>query len=402
MEGLFNSEGWALPTRSASSGFKWRHFVSILLGVIGSIFIACGEVLAQQEPSVDFSPLVARSTIISHTDSAKEISVIFVLPLSDADGAADFAQRVNTPKDNLFGKYLTPNEFAATYGANEIDYQTLESWAKTNGLKVSQRSISRTTLTIRGTVAQFEALFNTRINNYRSPDGTEFYSASSKPTIPRSISAKLIGVVGLSSAAHFAPLAKVFRTLSEAPVEKPVTDTAGGTGPGGAYSAADLRTAYNIPPHLGADTPQTVAVFEQGGFDPKDVQKYLATNKLPSVPVKARNVNGYGGGVNDPGVELEAVLDIDMVIGINPAVKEVLVYEDGDDPFGVALIDALVDVAGDNLAQTLSISYGTDESIQGNAQIAAEGQVLVQLAAQGQTVLVSSVTVVPTAVLVPG
>ena len=131
-------------------------------------------------------------------------------------------------------------------------------------------------------------------------------------------------------------------------------------------------------------------MFEQGGFDPNDVQQYLATNKLPSVPVKARNVNGYGGGVNDPGVELEAVLDIDMVIGINPAVKEVLVYEDGDDPFGVALIDALTDVAGDNLAQTLSISYGTDEAIQGNAQIAAENQVLVQLAAQGQTVLVSS------------
>jgi kumamolisin len=75
-------------------------------------------------------------------------------------------------------------------------------------------------------------------------------------------------------------------------------------------------------------------VFEQGGFDPKDVQKYLATNKLPSVPVTVRNVNGYGGGINDPSVELEAVLDIDMIIGINSAVKQVLVYEDGDDPFG--------------------------------------------------------------------
>jgi subtilase family serine protease len=146
-----------------------------------------------------------------------------VLPLSDADGAADFTQRVNTPKDDLFGKYLTPKEFAATYGANEMDYQRLESWAKTNGLKVSQQSVSRTTLTVRGTAAQFEALFNTRINNYRSPDGKEFYSASSKPIIPSSIPAKLIGVVGLSSATHFAPLAKVFRILSEAPVEKPVT-----------------------------------------------------------------------------------------------------------------------------------------------------------------------------------
>jgi hypothetical protein len=84
------------------------------------------------------------------------------------------------------------------------------------------------------------------------------------------------------------------------------------------------------------DAPQPGCGFSSYGFDPNDIQKYLTTNKLPNVPVKARNVNGYGGGVNDLGVELEAVLEIDMIIGINPAVKEVLGYEDGDDPFGVA------------------------------------------------------------------
>ena len=254
--------------------------------MIASTLIAQGEVLAQKQPSVNLSPLVAKSTVTAHTNPTKEISVILVLPLRDLKAATDYAERVNSPRDALFGKHLTPGEFAATYGGSEADYNSLESWAKTNGLKVSQRSVSRTTLTVRGTVAQFEALFKTQINNYRSPDGKEFYSASSKPTIPSSIPATVIGIIGLSSTTQFAPLAKVYKTLGETPAEKPVTDTAGGTGPGGAYSAADLRTAYNVPSHLGAGTPQTVAVFEQGGFDPTDVQKYLTTNKLPSVPVK--------------------------------------------------------------------------------------------------------------------
>ena len=118
------------------------------------------------------------------------------------------------------------------------------------------------------------------------------------------------------------------------------TETAGGTGPGGAYAASDLRTVYKIP-EFGDVVPQTVAVFEQGGFYQTDVEKYLERMELPNRPVKVVNVDGYNGSVNDPGVELEAVLDIDMVIGINPAVKEVLVYEDGTDAFGVALIDAL-------------------------------------------------------------
>ena len=39
----------------------------------------------------------------------------------------------------------------------------------------------------------------------------------------------------------------------------------GGTGPGGTYSPADLRTCYQIPAY-GSLVPQSVAVFEQGGF----------------------------------------------------------------------------------------------------------------------------------------
>jgi subtilase family serine protease len=120
------------------------------------------------------------------------------------------------------------------------------------------------------------------------------------------------------------------------------------------------------------------------------VKTYLAANHLPLVSVKAIGVNGFGRGINDPGVELEAVLDIDMVIGINPAVKEVLVYEDGDDPFGVALVDSLTAMATDNTAQTISISYGTDERLQDPATMQSENTLLTQLAPQGQSVFASA------------
>ena len=101
-------------------------------------------------------------------------------------------------------------------------------------------------------------------------------------------------------------------------------------------------------------------------------------------------MNGYGGGIDNPQIELEAVIDIDMIIGLNPAVQEVLVYEDGDDPYSVALLDALADVASDDVAQTMSISYGIDEVQAGDKLIKAEGQLFTQLAAEGVTVFVSS------------
>jgi subtilase family serine protease len=334
--------------------------------------------------------MVTKSAVLSAVNPAKQISVVLSLPSTDSQGAADLVKHISNPKDPLYGHFITPAQFAARFGANETDYVALKDWASANGLQISQESVARTQLTVRGTVAQFQTLFKTQLNNYRSPDGREFYSASIAPTIPSAISSKVAGVIGLTESAQYAPLAKVYKTFGENPVTSADrTNTAGGTGPGGAYAASDLRTAYTIPAFGGA-VPQTVAVFEQGGFYPSDVEKYLEQMSQQSRPVTFVPVNGYDGSVNDAGVELEAVLDIDMVIGINPDVKEVLVYEDGTDNFNVALLDALEQVATDNKAQTLSISYGLDEVQEGKSAIKAANTALIQLAAQGITVVVSA------------
>jgi subtilase family serine protease len=366
----------------------WSRFRSSLFGVLAGLLCLPGGVFAQSEATVELSPLVAKSTILSPVDAGKEISVVLVLPLRDLKGATEFAQRVSTPNDELHGKFLTPEQFAAAYGADESDYAALKRWASDNGLKISSESIARTNLTVRGSTSQFEALFNTRINNYRSPRGDTFYSAASKPIIPNAISSRVTGVIGLTSSKQFAPLFHVSKRFGETP--STVTTDASGTGPGGAYNAADLRNAYVVPPQIGGAAAWTVAVFEQGGFSPSDVRKYLKNNALPSPTVEAIGVNGSGTGVNDPNVELEAVLDIDMIIGINPAVQGVLVYEDADDPFPVALLDGITAVANDNRAQVLSMSYGQDEALQGSSAIQAENQVFTQLAAQGITVVASA------------
>jgi len=336
--------------------------------------------------------MVAKSALLSAVDSQKQISVILSLPLSDSKGAAEFVERVSNPKDPLYRQYLTPDEFAERYGADAGDYAVVKEWATANGLIIAHESLARTLLTVRGTAAQFEILFKTALNNYRSADGQEFYSAGVEPTIPDAIATKVTGVIGLTNSVQYAPLAKVGRTLGEDPTVPEIgTDTAGGTGPGGAYSASDLRSVYKIP-RFGDVARQTIAVFEQNGFYQSDVQKYLSRMQLPDRPVKFVSVNGYDGGVDrqNAAVELQAVLDIELVIGINPEIKEVLVYEDGTDPFGVALLDALDQVASDNKAEILSISYGLDEVQQGDAQLAAENTQFTQLAAQGITVLATS------------
>ena len=379
-----------LPARLSSHVSTWRQIGTIAFALLASSSIAPSGAFAQEGLRIDLSPMVAKSDVLSAVDPAKQISVVLSLPLRDSQGAAEFVSHVSDPGDQQYGQFITPEQFAARFGADEADYVALKDWASANGLQISQESVARTLLTVRGTVGQFQTLFKTQLNNYRSPDGQEFYSASIEPTIPNAISSKVTEVIGLTASSQYAPLAKVYKTFGEdAVTPNDRTNTAGGTGPGGAYAASDLRTAYTIPA-FGGVIPQTVAVFEQGGFYPSDVDRYLDRMSLPHRPVTFVPVNGYNGSVDDDGVELEAVLDIDMVIGINPDVKEVLVYEDGTDNFNVALLDALEQVAKDNKAQTLSISYGQDEIQEGKSAIKAENTALMQLAAQGITVLVSA------------
>ena len=369
-----------------------RRLGAVALGLTLSSLIAASYAFGQQAVTVELSPLVAKSTFVSPVDRNQQISVVLALPLSDPKGAAEFVQHISRRGDPLFRQYLTPQEFAARFGASESDYAALKEWAIANGLSISQESIARTALTVRGAVAQVQSIFSTQINNYRSADGNEFYSAAVKPTVPNSIAGKIAAVIGLTGSKRYAPLVKVGKTLGETPEETPANNTvdSGGTGPGLSYSAADLRAIYTIPPFGNLDKKTVVALFEQGGFFKSDVETYLNRMKLPHPPVTPVTLNGYNGSVDSLQVELEAVLDIDMVIAINPDVQQVLVYEDGIDTFQVALLDTLTKVADDAKAQVLSISYGQDEGYQGNGAIAAENTALIQLAAEGITVTASS------------
>lgn len=361
-----------------------RRFAGIfLLG--GIALLTPGWLQAQVQPTIELSPVVSRYPMISAADPSKIIAVSLTLPLSDLPGAKQYVQSIYSPWDPLYRKYLTPDEFAAKFGANAADYAVLKDWANANGLEISQESIARTLLTVRGTVSQFQTLFKTQLNTYRSPDGQEFISASIKPAIPNAIAGKVAGVIGLTNSIQYAPQMRIHKVLGEDINAAPIEGQ--GTGPGGAFYAADLRQAYSIP-DFGDVRPQTIGVFEEGGFTMSDVTTYLKANKLKNPGVEAVKVNGYDGSVND--TEGEAVADIEMLIGINPHLAKVLVYEAAGNGFPVDLANALAQVADDDRVSVLSISYGLDEAEQTDSALSEEGYLTIQLASEGIAVFASS------------
>ena len=363
-----------LHTRFANrtNGLKMAVLVASLLPTAA---LASGSVAIAGDAGVSLPHASYRGRLAAD----RLVTIALVLPLADPAGAKRFATSVSTPGDVLFRQYLTPAEFAQRFGAPEADYAALVAWARANGLSPGEVYAARTVLPITGRAAALEAALGVRFNVYSTGQNTSYYAADQAASLPEDIASKVSGVVGLSSAVHFVPFVIV----------KPGNKSTAAAAHGG-LSAKDLRTAYDIPPQTLPNQTQTLAVFEQGGFFPADVARYVAANKLPTVPVKARSVNNYGTGVDDPTVELEAVLDIDMQMAMNPAAAKIIVYEDGSDSFPVALLSSLSAMAKDDTATTISISYGMDEDYTYPTAVEAENAALTQLAAQGQAVFVST------------
>lgn len=393
MRGLFKTLGRGLPDHSGGVTRSRRWRTVTLGGLISASLLFASDALVAGVTNIELSPLVYKSTLVAPLEESQEISVLLALPSTDPAGLAAFIKHVSAPSDPLFHQYLSPEQFAQKFGGNEADYTAIKNWAVANGLTVSQESVGRINVTVRGKVSQLQTIFKTKLNTYRTAKGETFYSASVQPVVPAEIASKVSGVLGLTESKQLTPYAKIAKTLGENPeiTDSKIKADSGGTGPGGTYSAKDLRTVYSIPDFGKYSSKVVMAVFEQGYYHPADTEKYFTTNHLPNVKQTAIPVN-KSPVVEEPGVEVEACLDIDMIVGMNPNVSEVLVYIDDyhNDAFNVAIVDAISQIASDAKAQIVSISYGQDEGLQGNATLDAENTALQQCAAEGITVFASS------------
>src|SRR5260221_14683312 len=119
MKGLGNLVDLHLLVRFALAAGTPRRLASVLLGILVYLLVPSREIMAASRAIVDLSPLVAQSTLVFPSDSSEEISVILVLPLKDEKAATEFVERARTPRGGVYGTFLTPDQFATAYGANQ-------------------------------------------------------------------------------------------------------------------------------------------------------------------------------------------------------------------------------------------------------------------------------------------
>ena len=309
------------------------------------------------------------------------MTITLTMKMRDRAGAEAFGRAVSDPDSAMYGHYLTPAEFGARFGGDKATYEFVRGWAISHGLTVSPRTDARIALSVTGTARQFAALFHTQLAKFVTKEHGEGWSALIPPRLPSALYGRVNGVVGLSSNAKYAPLAK----LAYGP--RPTNVGTGVDGSG--YAPSDFRTAYNVPAQTSATQTETVGIFEEAGFRASEITTFEKQYGLPATSLTAVAVDGSSTKYNSE-VDLEVVLDIDTVIGQNPDVAQILVYSSTLGSFSNQLIEAFDTIGQADAAKVINISYGLDENQQGASAVQAEGAALVQLEDQGQTVFVSS------------
>ena len=147
----------------------------------------------------------------------------------------------------------------------------------------------------------------------------------------------------------------------------------------------------------------TLAVFELSGYTQSDIAVFEHQFFGPSENVPLVNINVDGGSITpncpdgdvcaDPAdfsgdIEVEA--DIETQIAMAPKINRVLVYDAPNDETGATSIDEYFKIAQDNLADSISTSWGLCEQDTGIGAILAESIAFTQMALQGQSIFASS------------
>jgi kumamolisin len=223
---------------------------------------------------------------------------------------------------------------------------------------VTQVDLGRRQVHLVGSAAAMAKAFDVKISRYKHKrTGRNFRCPESDISVPASLSPIIDGVFGLND------MPVVVRN-SRRVVRKPQTATDAQTQFPGSFYPNQVAKLYNFPPTQGQG--QRVAILEfGGGFDQSVLADYFTnTIGLATPPtVNSISVLGQQMDVKDPATG-EVYLDIEVVGGMAPKATMDVYFAPWT---GQGYLNAIDQAIHNDDYAALSVSYGLDEDMKGNA-----------------------------------
>jgi hypothetical protein len=382
-----------------------------LLALGASTLIGAGAATGQDGLArIGATPSIPAGAVdLGEAPAGASVSGTVVLRPRDERALEGFIEGVTRKGSPDFGQYLKKGQFAARFGPEQSTVEAVRSRLRADGLQVSEPSGNDLLVGFSGTVAGVSAAFATKLHSYRLHGGRVVRASTSAPALPQALAGSVVAVEGLDGLARTRPK-RVHREAALA-ARSPAAKTVSFTHPAGSPDACpEARAAAS---QLGGLTDDQIAyaygafglyglgdtgagvhigVFEEEAFSLSDMKHfdacYFGASGATQMMKRLHVISLEGGLAEGPGLDGEALLDIEDVSAMAPG-AEIDVYENPESPAGeVAEIAAMVDEDRD---QIITSSYGQpceEEEEEGQPGTQEALNFLFQEgAAQGQTFL---------------
>ena len=332
-----------------------------------------------------FSPrLVAleHAKMLGHVASSQQVDFDVYLGLQHRDELDTVLAELHNPASANYQRWLTPDQFAARFGAGPAKVKAIQNEFAALGLQAEV--VTGQHLHVTGTAAAVEKAFGTELQIGQFVTGRTKVVAT-RPMLPTTslvdADAVLTGFAGtIRMRAHS-------HRVGHPQNRDSIT---------GLYWYDDLKQAYSFPSYLDyTGKGATIGILMSGDFNPPDMDLYFGHEKLATPNIKTVNVDG--GAPYDPDNSFETHLDLQQSGGMAPKAK-IRLYnlpDLSDD----SIIDGLSKTLSENKADVVSMSFGIGEIFYtaayngGTSEVSlmrVEDDLMAQGNAQGITFVASS------------
>jgi kumamolisin len=309
--------------------------------------------------------------------------------------------------------YVSVGQFAREYGANPAVISGLESYLGKFGITTSAYA-DNVDVVANGTAGEFDQALAVTQHQYKAPavrgrDGLAgiraqtFHGTAQNPEVPAYIASSLVAILGLTDYSPFASQAVHADTSALKKDSGSSNACLALTGlPDGCNLPSNFASNYGLEKlyDKGANgSGQTLAIVTLAALDQGAPEYYW--NNIADIPATGRtvtvdNVDGGPGAPSDVDGTGETDLDVEQSGGVAPGAN-VIVYQAPNTDVGFA--DAFFDAASQNVASTVSSSWGESDTylqasvaqgVESPGYAAAFDEAYLEMAAQGQSGFVSS------------
>ncbi len=356
--------------------------------------------------------LPAGAHLDSQHASTDLMTITLVLRPNNTSRLNTLLTNLYNPKSSQYHHWLKTGEFNRFFAPSSAQIAQMHAFLQKAGLKVIAAP-SPLLMRATGTAAQIQAAFHTRIADYTASSGRKFFQNTSSVQIPVSLSSMILSVSGLTNTST---LHTEYVTSSGAAQSKGKLAPQYGAGPGGSgLTPSQVSSLYDATPvyqqgSRGKGKGATLAVFELTGYTKADIvayeHKFFGTSE--NVPLVNINVDGgpitpncptgdecgpfdsgpcaNGCNAADYSGDIELEADVETQLAIAPKIDRVLIYNAPNDFFGITSTDEYLRIANDNIADSISSSWGLCEPDETLPTAQAESIAFTQMATQGQSV----------------